>query len=307
LRQAKDNCFFVLLRAQKGIPVTQSQIPSVLHPHASRLGEGPLWHPLRAQFFWFDILEMRLHSIKDDELLTWQFDEYVSAAGWVDEETLVIASQTGMMLFHIPSGETEFLCALEADNDLTRSNDGRADPLGGFWISTMGLNAEPKAGAIYRYFDGQLRKVVGNLTIPNSICFAPDGHCAYYADTATDKIMKIELDEDGWPQGKASLFVAAAHTPDGSITDANGNLWNAQWGRGMLACYSPEGALLKEVSTGTSQNTCPALGGLNGDTMYVTSAFEGLSEGVRAQNVQEGCVIQIEGLAQGLPEPSVLL
>ncbi|MFN3605708.1 MAG: SMP-30/gluconolactonase/LRE family protein, partial [Cypionkella sp.] len=26
------------------------------------LGEGPLWHPLRKQLFWFDILACKLHS-----------------------------------------------------------------------------------------------------------------------------------------------------------------------------------------------------------------------------------------------------
>jgi hypothetical protein len=38
----------------------------------------------------------------------------------------------------------------------TRSNDGRADPFGGFWIGTMGKNAEAGAGALYRYYRGEV-------------------------------------------------------------------------------------------------------------------------------------------------------
>ncbi len=45
------------------------------------LGEGPPWHPERGQFFWFAILGKKLLSQRDDELLDWQFDEYVCAAG----------------------------------------------------------------------------------------------------------------------------------------------------------------------------------------------------------------------------------
>jgi 2-dehydro-3-deoxyphosphogalactonate aldolase len=46
----------------------------------------------------------------------------------------------------LTTGSLETLCALEAENPLTRSNDGRADPQGGFWIGTMGKNAQPQRG-----------------------------------------------------------------------------------------------------------------------------------------------------------------
>jgi len=36
----------------------------------------------------------------------------------------------------------------EAGNPITRSNDGRADPFGGFWIETMGKQAEPGADIV---------------------------------------------------------------------------------------------------------------------------------------------------------------
>jgi len=61
-----------------------------------QLGEGPLWHPTREELFWFDILGKRLHCATRE----WQFPEYVSAAGWVDDETLLIASasETGLRI-----------------------------------------------------------------------------------------------------------------------------------------------------------------------------------------------------------------
>ena len=243
------------------------------------LGEGPLWHPERKELFWFDILGMRLFSKgRDNPGGSWQFDEYVSAAGWVDHDTLLMASATGLWRYTIGTVDRELVVPLEADTPVTRSNDGRADPQGGFWIGTMGINAEAYAGAIYRYYKGELRQLFDRITISNAICFAPDGKTAYFADTVSRRIQKVALDADGWPAGEAETFVdlrAEELNPDGAVVDAAGNLWNAQWGAGRLACYAPDGTFLRAVSVPTSQTTCPAF---EGTTLYVTTAADGLDD-----------------------------
>ncbi|MEO0864328.1 MAG: SMP-30/gluconolactonase/LRE family protein, partial [Pseudomonadota bacterium] len=81
------------------------------------LGEGPLWHPERKQLIWFDILGMRLY-VKGEtgKIGGWQFDEYVSAAGWVDQETLLMASATGLWRVNIETGARKRVARLEADD-----------------------------------------------------------------------------------------------------------------------------------------------------------------------------------------------
>lgn len=271
------------------------------------LGEGPLWHPERQQLFWFDIIGMKLHTQVDGETETWQFDEHVSAAGWVDQDTLLMASETSLSKFDILTGQTEFVCALEADNEATRSNDGRADPFGGFWIGTMGKGAEPEAGAIYRYYRGTLRKIFDKITITNSICFSPDGKFAYYCDTVTDKIMRVALGDQGWPSGKSEVFIADANHPDGSVVDADGNLWNAQWGSYRVACYSPEGTLLRYVEVGGAEASCPAFGGPDLTTLFVTTAQQRLSDEDLAKSDTHGCVFAVENVAKGQLEHRVIL
>ena len=51
-----------------------------------RLGEGPLWNPLREQLFWFDILEKTLFAANTEGTLVnrWTFDRMPSVAGVVD-------------------------------------------------------------------------------------------------------------------------------------------------------------------------------------------------------------------------------
>ncbi|MCG7623825.1 SMP-30/gluconolactonase/LRE family protein [Epibacterium sp. Ofav1-8] len=257
-------------------------VAEVFSSHRCTLGEGPLWHPERQQLFWFDILGKRLITVEDTEDRIWQFEECVSAAGWLDHDALLIASETGLWRFDLRSQERDLICALEADNPLTRSNDGRADPWGGFWIGTMGFNAEPGAGAIYRFYRGELRKLVPHVTISNAICFAPDASCAYYADTKAGRIMRQPLAAaDGWPEGEPDVFVDASGEDfgvDGAVVDRSGHLWNAQWGAGRVACYSPEGALLETVQVSTPQCSCPAFGGADLSTLFITTAAEGVDD-----------------------------
>tara|TARA_B110001450_G_scaffold253323_1_gene276552 strand:- start:99 stop:965 length:867 start_codon:yes stop_codon:yes gene_type:complete len=247
-----------------------------------KLGEGPLWHPLREELFWFDIIGKTLYCRGKGKTKSWKFAEHVSAAGWIDRNTLLVASETALLRFDIEIGSSEILHPLEADNPVTRSNDGRADPWGGFWIGTMGKNAESEAGAIYRYFQGELRILYQHITIPNAICFSPNKLFAYFADTAQSKIWRHDLNEkDGWPLGKPKVFLDFTDTginPDGAVCDSEGSLWNAQWGAARLARYSPDGVLVDEINLETDHITCPAIGGFDLKNIFATSALQGLSD-----------------------------
>ena len=239
-----------------------------------QLGEGPLWHPERQELFWFDILSKRLHSAKRQ----WQFPTFVSAAGWIDRKTLMIASAEALSSFDIGTAETTPICALEADNPKTRSNDGRADPQGGFWIGTMGVNAQADAGAIYRYYRGELRQLFAPITISNAICFAPDGKTAYFTDTPTQQIMRVALDADGWPVGDPVVHIDLQGTdfrPDGAVVDTKGNLFSAQWGAGQIAVYAPDAHFIKAFAFPAAQTTCPAFGGPDLSMLHCTSAAVG--------------------------------
>lgn len=272
------------------------------------LGEGPLWHPERQELLWFDILSNTLLS-KDR---TWSFDEHASAAGWIDRDRLLIASETALFRFDLATGQREDLCALEADNPVTRSNDGRADPWGGFWIGTMGKAAEPDAGAIYRFYKGELRQLFAPIQIPNAICFSPDGTLAYFTDTNTQTVMAQRLSEpDGWPIGTPEVLLdlrGTPYRPDGSVCDADGNVWNAQWGVGRVAAYGPDGAFLHAVEVeGAIQSSCPAFGGPGLGTLYCTSATQGRDTDYLSEHPDLGKTFAFEGVGKGLPEHQIIL
>lgn len=273
---------------------------------ACSLGEGPLWHPERRQLFWFDINGMRLHTRGQH----WQFDIPHSAAGWVDHGTLLIASARGLHRFDIASGTSEDIAPLEADNPVTRSNDGRADPWGGFWIGTMGHAAKPGAGAIYRYVRGDLHQLYTGITISNAICFAPDGGHAYFTDTKVGVIMRQALDAQGWPKGDPEAFVdcrAQGLNPDGAVVARDGTLWVAQWGAYRVAAYDTQGQFCGARHVPAAQASCPAFGGPDLGTLFVTSAQLGIPEDVLQAEPANGQTFSIAGLSKGLAEHRVIL
>lgn len=268
----------------------------IFDSRACALGEGPLWHPRRQQLFWFDILGMRLMTQQAGRPVQWQFDEHVSAAGWVDDDTLLIASETRLSRFDLSTGDSTFVVGLEADQPLTRSNDGRADPWGGFWIGTMGKQAEPGLGAIYRFHQGELRRLFGSITISNAICFSPDRRHAYFTDTPTRRIMRQALDGEGWPDGEPELLLDLTDeqlNPDGTVVDAGGCLWIAQWGASRVARYGPDGRFLSCLDLPATQITCPAFGGPNLKSLFATSAADGVTETHGGQTF--ACPTEIRG------------
>lgn len=270
------------------------------------LGEGPLWHPMRQQLFWFDILGKQLLSQKDGQNLSWQFDEHVSCAGWIDVNSLLIASETQLFCFDLTTGTSRHIIALEADDAMTRSNDGRVDPWGGFWIGTMGKSAQANAGKIYRFYQGELTVLFDTITIPNAICFSTDHKTAYFADTPTQKIMKQALDAQGWPVGAAAVFVDLAAEnlfPDGAVVDDQGHLWNAQWGAGRVARYDRQGAFMSAITCPAAHTTCPAFGGSDLTQLFITTATQDLDP----PQTHDGQLYVAERHAKGQTEHRVKL
>lgn len=270
------------------------------------LGEGPLWHPERGQFFWFDILGQRLFSREGKRAREWRLDRIASAAGWIDAERLMVATETGLAVLDLETGALEDLAPVEADDAGTRSNDGRADRQGGFWFGTMGKRAEKGRGAIYRWYRGELRQLVPGVTIPNAICFSPDGGLAYWADTEASQVWSQPLDAEGWPQGERRLFLDLAPegvNPDGAVTDSEGGLNVALWGKGCVRRYDAAGKVTDEYGVPGKHSSCPALGGADFRDLLVTTALEGIEQ----PDALQGLPYLLRARVPGLPEPRVIL
>ena len=272
------------------------------------LAEGPLWTDDGLVFF--DILAADMHRISEDgeRLDSWHIEQMASAAALTQGPDLLIATETALVTFNPDTGDHAHLCPLEADTPATRSNDGRADRQGGFWIGTMGKHAEPGAGTIYRYYKGELRALRGGITIPNAICFAPQGETAYFADSALGQVFSWRLDADGWPIGAPMPFHRPASpdwAPDGAVIDERGDMWIAYWGGARVAQVTPDGTARAHIDLPVPQPSCPAFG--PDATLYITTAREGMSAEDLAAAPFSGSIFAAPLPVEGLPEPRVIL
>ena len=278
------------------------------------LGEGAFWHPRRRQIFWFDILGRRLLSRDHSGELKWQFETAVSAAGWIDTETLLIAATDHLLSFEIASGTSTVVADLDCARGSLRPNDGRADPWGGFWISTMGHDAEVGAGAIWRYYRSEMRRLFSGMTIPNSICFSPNGHFACFTDTPGQIVFRQYLHPaHGWPVGAPEPWLdlrPKALNPDGAVIDALGRLWLAEWGAGRVAVYDTEAQYLGAVPVSAPNASCPAFGGTDLSVLYITTAKQGMDAEALSNTPSAGMTFALDMHAlghRGQPEHQVIL
>lgn len=289
-----------------------ADLVSVLSDHACELGEGPSYDPVSDTLYWFDIVNGLLLEKRfgEDRTMTTQLGQMASAQATIDGERQLILTETGLHVRDRTTGGMALYTAVEATNAATRSNDARVHPSGALWFGTMGKQAEPGAGRVYWFFRGELRELYAGISIPNSIAFSADGTVAYYADTAVGRIMRVACNaRTGMPEGEPKVFAESQGEGsfDGSVVDADGTLWNARWGEGRLAAYTPDGKLVRSVPLPVSQPSCPAFVGKHADRLAVTSAWIDLSDEARHAQPDAGRTFLVDLPVKGRLEPDVLI
>jgi len=250
---------------------------------ACELGEGIFWDRQRRRLFWFDILRRRLLSCGADGggFAEAALARRGSAAAVGGDGDFVVAADNGWGRYNPEQNHFYDWRPIEGEPPAHRTNDGRADPHGAFWFGTMRLDgADSAAGSIYRVSpDGELKKTITGVSIPNAIAFSPDGGLMYWTDSPKRIIWRCELSPAGEP-GAREVFVSLAgkpQVPDGAVVDAEGFLWCAEWDGWRVVRYDPDGGVARVVRLPVARPTCPALGGEGLDTVFVSSARNGIS------------------------------
>ena len=257
---------------------------------ACTLGEGLVWDAQRGALFWTDIENAQLWMtvIATGETHSWSLPERVGALAIGRSGRVLLGFEKRLCLVDVSTSSRvplnmRELTAVEPTVARTRVNDGRTDRSGNFVFGTLN-EAEDRAriGSFYQYSmkHGLRRLDLGNVAIPNSICFSPDGGTMYHCDSLDARIMQCDYDADSAHVARQREFVRLAHDqglPDGSVVDADGSLWNAAWGAGQVRRYTASGANDIVVDVPAQNPTCPAFGGDGYGHLYVTSSRQELT------------------------------
>ncbi|MDT4857030.1 L-arabinolactonase [compost metagenome] len=277
---------------------------------ADVLGEGILWCDRSKALLWSDIQRATLFRLQPETgvVQQWPLPERLAslalceADGW-----LLLALASRLAFFRLADGALHTLHEIEPGLP-TRCNDGACDRQGRFVFGTLhepDNGARQPLGSFWRLnADLSLERLaLPPVAIGNSLAFSPDGATLYYCDSPTRQIRCCDYGE---ALGPPRLFVDLGEVPgvpDGSCVDAEGHLWNAQWGLGRVVRYARDGAVQSIWPVPARQPTRPAFGGPRLDTLYVTSARDGLAAAELASDPLAGALFRCQPGVRGLPEP----
>ena len=104
--------------------------------------------------------------------------------------------------------------------------------------------------------------MLDGVTISNGLEWSPDGSLAYYDDTATGRVDVFDYDADTGLTGRRPFVeLTDGERPDGLTVDADGGVWVALNGSGVVRRYRPDGVLDGVVEVGAAQVTACTFGG----------------------------------------------
>ena len=281
---------------------------------ANELGECVLWDDLRQEVLWTDLVQSKLyvHRVADRVTRELQLGDLLCSFGLVEGgEHLICAFRTGIAIMEGGSLDTKWLYQLPIKSGV-RLNDGRVDRQGRFWVGSLvegPTDPIDATGELYSVaHDGTVRSHFDGIHISNSICWSPSGDTMYFTDTPKREIYAFEFDVETGRLGRRSVFAKTPQGafPDGSTVDAEGYLWNAEWGSGKVVRYAPDGRIDSEIDLPVSQATCVAFGGEDLSTLFITTAKVGLSEGALRAEPHAGDVFVYQTSVRGIPEARFL-
>jgi len=242
---------------------------------ADQLGECPIWDERTSALWWVDIHGRAVKRYDGASVRVLQMPEPPGSIALRREGGLLVALQSGVFLL---GAEEPKLLVKPADHAAgLRFNDGRCDRSGRFWVGSLKEPNFDPVGVLYRVTaDGACKAFRTGIQVPNSLAWSPDGRTMYFADSPRHKIWAFDYDAARGEFSGERLF-ATPHPgfPDGSCVDAEGCLWNAEWGAARVARYTPAGKVDRVVEVPATNPTCCCFGGASLDVLYITSADGG--------------------------------
>lgn len=272
------------------------------------LGEGAIWSDRDVCFYFVDIVGHRVCRYRPKDggsYRHWQFDGFVGSLAECDSGGLVVALVDRVVHFKPEQGvaDSRVVVMLENDRPRNRLNDGKPDPWGHFWVGSMQVDEAAPSGRLWRISaNGDARCVREGIHISNGLAFDQQRGRIYFADSKKRVIECAELDQHHLPKSWRPFATVATGVPDGSAVDAAGCLWNAEWDGRRLTRYTPDGRIDRVVEIPTSRPTCPAFGGADYRSLFVTSASHNLPAAALANDPHAGAAFLLTlDDVQGLP------
>jgi sugar lactone lactonase YvrE len=150
-------------------------------------------------------------------------------------------------------------------NDLVVAADGRA------YVDLYQQNASGTAGEIGLVEPGgAVRVVAKGLAVPNGLGFLSDGPTLIVSETNGSRLVAFPVEPDG-SLGVPSVFadLGAQRHPDGLCVDIDGGVWVGCYDTCEFLRVVAGGIVTHRVAIDAGWAVAPALGGVDGRTLYM--------------------------------------
>lgn len=270
----------------------------------NRLGESPLWDAGRGWLWWVDGVAGRVAAATPDGTLQrdWTFDAPIGSIALGPDDTLVAAMANRFVRLSDDGAANPVAAVTLADG--LRFNDGKADRHGRFLSGTI-QRGEAMGGLWRLDHDGAPHEIEHGLRIANAICFSPAGDTLYLADSLEGGIRRYAYDSATGAIGPRRWLIdpdTLGDPADGATVDSEGRLWVALVTAQAIACVSPDGRVLDRIATPIAYPSCPAFGGADLTTLYVTTISDS-GHRLRSDHPDAGRILAVDGLgATGIAE-----
>lgn len=261
----------------------------VLIDERFQLAEGPVWEKETETLHFVDIKGCAIHRLHlpTGERSKLELCQNIGCFALRENGGYIAGLAAGVYFISRDGKKIEKLPEPDFD-PMTRANDGKCDPMGRFWCGTADLVGGVKLSKLYLLpGDGRCIEMMDGLECSNGLAFRGDK--LYYIDSPRQRIDEYTMDEETLslknhrivtdiPRGKM--------VPDGMTIDEEGMLWAAHWGGGFVGRYDPkDGKLLARVEVPASQSSSCCFGGSDMQTLFITSASQGVPEEDKAGRV----------------------
>ena len=178
-----------------------------------------------------------------------------------------------------------------------RLNEGNVDPAGRWVTGSMDLTSGEPDGAFYSIApDGDARVIAGGVGTANGLEWSADGSRIYFTDTGVETIYTGGYTADGEIVDVEVFHRGEMH--DGLVMDAEGWLWSAVYGGGVVVRYDEQGVERERHGFPAPNLTSLAFAG---SRLFVASARENLTEEQLQQHPLSGAVFALETSTTGRP------
>lgn len=155
-------------------------------------------------------------------------------------------------------------------NDLTADRHGRVF-VGSVAVNPTAAASVRRPGRLYRLdLDGRVTVLADDVLVSNGLGTSPDGGVLYHVDSGRKLVWAVHRPDS--PAPVRTVFVDTAEyagVPDGLAVAADGSVWLALAGGGLVVGWDAAGARIAEIPVPQSLVTTVCFGGPGLRTLYV--------------------------------------